>query len=70
MLNTINLDDVQFDGAIYPRQKPSTHLIQDYADALAAGAHFPPHHSGARHASSLRGYPELGLGKTSDLLDS
>jgi hypothetical protein len=42
MLNTINLDDVQFDGAIYPRQKPSTHLIQDYADALAAGAHFPP----------------------------
>jgi hypothetical protein len=39
---TISIDDVKFDGSIYPREKPSTSTIDEYADALAAGAKFPP----------------------------
>lgn len=38
----IKLDDVKYDGSIYPRVKPSSTVIAEYADALAGGAKFPP----------------------------
>lgn len=41
----IKLGDIVFDGAIYPRQKPSTTTILEYADSLAVGSVgtvFPP----------------------------
>ena len=41
-MNEITVDAVVFDGAIYPRTKPSSSIITEYADALAGGATFPP----------------------------
>jgi DNA-directed RNA polymerase specialized sigma24 family protein len=38
----INIATVKFDGKIYPRGKPSTTIIEEYADALLAGNIFPP----------------------------
>ena len=38
----INITSVKFDGAIYPRGKPSTTIVEEYADALLAGNIFPP----------------------------
>jgi DNA modification methylase len=42
MPTLISLDSIVFDGSIYPRQRPSTSTINEYADALASGAKFPP----------------------------
>ena len=42
MSQTIAIGDVKFDGEIYPRTKPSSSIIEEYADALAGGAKFPP----------------------------
>jgi DNA modification methylase len=38
----IQINDVVYDGSIYPRVKPSSSVIAEYADALAGGANFPP----------------------------
>ncbi|MEW5805061.1 MAG: DNA methyltransferase, partial [bacterium] len=40
--SSIRLADIVFDAKIYPRTKPSSSLIEEYADALAFGAQFPP----------------------------
>ena len=39
---TISLDKVVYDGSIYPRSKPSSSIIDEYADSLMGGAKFPP----------------------------
>lgn len=41
-MGTIKLGDVVFQERIYPRGKPSTQTIEDYADALLAGETMPP----------------------------
>ena len=41
-MKTINIKDIIYDGKVYPREKPSSSTISDYADALASGAIFPP----------------------------
>jgi DNA modification methylase len=38
----VNIDLIKFDGSIYPRGKPSTSIVDEYADALLAGNVFPP----------------------------
>jgi len=38
----MTVNDVVFDSSIYPRQKWSTQTIERYADAMRAGAEFPP----------------------------
>lgn len=38
----IDIGSIKFDGKIYPRGKPSTSIIEEYADALLAGNVFPP----------------------------
>lgn len=38
----VTLEVPQYDKDIYPREKWSTHTIEEYADALRAGAQFPP----------------------------
>jgi len=42
MTNVISPDAIVYDKSIYPRSKPSTSTINEYADALASGAQFPP----------------------------
>lgn len=39
---TVKLDDIKFDGSIYPRLKPSSSVIDEYTDAIAGGDKFPP----------------------------
>ena len=41
-MSKLHIDEVKFDGSIYPRQKPNTTIINEYADALLAGDSFPP----------------------------
>lgn len=41
-MTTIKLSDIKYDGSIYPRKKPSSSTIAEYADAMLAGAKFPP----------------------------
>lgn len=38
----VHLDDIVYDAGIYPREKWNTATIARYADALEAGAQFPP----------------------------
>lgn len=38
----VNIATVKFDSTIYPRGKPSTTIVEEYADALLAGNVFPP----------------------------
>lgn len=38
----IGIDAIKFDGSVYPRGKPSTAIVEEYADALLAGNIFPP----------------------------
>ena len=38
----IAISEVVFDGSIYPREKPSTTVINEYADSLRSGESFPP----------------------------
>ena len=42
MSTRIPLSEVKYEGAIYPRLKPSQRAIEDYADALLAGEELPP----------------------------
>ncbi len=41
-MGTISITEVKFQERIYPRGKPSTQTIEDYADALLAGETMPP----------------------------
>ena len=38
----VPISDVKFDGSIYPRVKPSTTIVEEYADAMLSGDSFPP----------------------------
>lgn len=40
--NMVSITDVEFDSKIYPRIKPSSTVIEEYADALLGGETFPP----------------------------
>ena len=42
MTTKICVNDVVYDSDYYPRQKPSSATIEEYADALVAGDKFPP----------------------------
>jgi len=39
---SIEIGKIVFDSSIYPREKPSSSTISEYADALIGGAKFPP----------------------------
>jgi len=41
-MSRIRIDSIKYDGSIYPREKPSSAVIAEYADALLGGAKFPP----------------------------
>jgi DNA modification methylase len=41
-MTKIQIGKVVFDGSIYPRSKPSSAIIEEYADSLMGGAKFPP----------------------------
>ena len=41
-MSRIRIDSIMYDGSIYPREKPSSAVIAEYADALLGGAKFPP----------------------------
>jgi len=41
MSNMVRIEDIIYDGSIYPRKKPSSSVIEEYADALIGGAKFP-----------------------------
>lgn len=41
-MDTIAIGAVKYEGAIYPRIKPSQRAIEEYADALLAGETLPP----------------------------
>lgn len=41
-MNTIKLDSIVWEPSIYPREKWNTSTIERYADAIKAGAKFPP----------------------------
>lgn len=42
MSTSISINDVKYDSSYYPREKPSSATIEEYADALASGDKFPP----------------------------
>jgi DNA modification methylase len=38
----LKITEIVYDGKIYPREKPSSAVVAEYADALLGGAKFPP----------------------------
>ncbi len=56
MTKYVSISDVVFDSSIYPRAKPSSTIISEYADSLLAGDKFPPIALEASTGRLLDGY--------------